>query len=579
MLLGPSAAKMAPSFQRVATMAADTEHSEQHWQANCDVLVIGFGAAGAAAALAAAEQGASVLVADRFSGGGASALSGGVVYLGGGTAQQREAGYADSPAAMADYLRHEVGDAVSADTLQRFCADSVGLGRWLESLGVEFGASVPPHKTSYPTDDYYLYYSGNETVAAYQGDAPPAPRGHRVKGAGMSGRVLFATLAAAVRRAGVGQLLQARAERLISDESGRVIGAEFTRLRPGTLACALHRRLAPLVFGLHGAHPALGGAARRGLSWLENRFGQACRIQARRAVVLSSGGYVFDRERVARHAPAYRAAFALGSPGCTGSALTLAEPLGAATRHLERMSAWRFINPPYAWVHGLLVNCVGRRFCNEEQYGAAIGHELVEKQDGRAWLILDAAQIKAALHELRHGGLWPFQRVPAWLLMRLARRKGSTLAALARRIGVDPATLADSIARYNAAAASGVDAEFGKSAALLQALTTGPFYALDVSATSRLFPCPTITLGGLAVDEHSGAVLDAAEQPIPGLYAAGRAAVGIASCRYVSGLSLADCLWSGRRAGRHATATHIGRQHSANPQPIDNEETTNDTTS
>ncbi|MCW3479685.1 FAD-binding protein [Neisseriaceae bacterium JH1-16] len=560
-------------------MAADTEHSEQHWQASCDVLVIGFGAAGAAAALAAAEQGASVLVADRFGGGGASALSGGVVYLGGGTAQQHEAGFADTPAAMVDYLRHEVGDAVSADTLQRFCADSVGLGRWLESLGVEFAASVPPHKTSYPTDDYYLYYSGNETVAAYQGEAPPAPRGHRVKGAGMSGSVLFATLAAAVRRAGIGQLLQSRAERLITDDAGRVIGAEFTRLRPGTLACALHRRLAPLVFGLHGAHPALGSIARSSLSWLERRFGQPCRIEARRAVVLTTGGFIFDRERVAREAPAYRATFALGSPGCDGEALRLAEPLAAEVKHLDRMSAWRFINPPYAWVHGMLVNRMGQRFCNEEQYGAAIGHELVEKQDGRAWLILDAAQVKAALAELRHGGLWSFQSVPAWLLMRLARCKGNTLAALARRIGADPATLGDSVARYNAAASAGIDADFGKSAALLQALDTGPFYALDVSATSRLFPCPTITLGGLAVDEASGAVLDAVQRPIPGLYAAGRAAVGIASCRYVSGLSLADCLWSGRRAGRHATETHPGRTASANPLPTNIEETSNDTTS
>ncbi len=38
------------------------------------------------------------------------------------------------------------------------------------------------------------------------------------------------------------------------------------------------------------------------------------------------------------------------------------------------------------------------------------------------------------------------------------------------------------------------------------------------------------------------------------LYAAGRTAVGICSNSYVSGLSLADCVFSGRRAGRHAAA-------------------------
>lgn len=41
-------------------------------------------------------------------------------------------------------------------------------------------------------------------------------------------------------------------------------------------------------------------------------------------------------------------------------------------------------------------------------------------------------------------------------------------------------------------------------------------------------------------------------ESVPGLYAAGRAAVGLASNHYVSGLALADCIWSGRRAGRAA---------------------------
>jgi 3-oxo-5alpha-steroid 4-dehydrogenase len=41
---------------------------------------------------------------------------------------------------------------------------------------------------------------------------------------------------------------------------------------------------------------------------------------------------------------------------------------------------------------------------------------------------------------------------------------------------------------------------------------------------------------------------------VPGLYAAGRTAVGLCSHSYVSGLSLADCVFSGRRAGRRAAA-------------------------
>ena len=60
--------------------------------------------------------------------------------------------------------------------------------------------------------------------------------------------------------------------------------------------------------------------------------------------------------------------------------------------------------------------------------------------------------------------------------------------------------------------------------------------------------------GGLLVDEKTGLVKGADGSTIPGLYAAGRTAVGIASNSYVSGLSVADCVFSGRRAGRHVAS-------------------------
>ena len=60
-------------------------------------------------------------------------------------------------------------------------------------------------------------------------------------------------------------------------------------------------------------------------------------------------------------------------------------------------------------------------------------------------------------------------------------------------------------------------------------------------------------LAGLKVDESNGAVLDAQGQPIAGLFSAGRTAIGVASHLYISGLSLADCVFSGRRAGLAAS--------------------------
>src|SRR5690606_8597179 len=95
-----------------------------------DVVVVGFGAAGACAALEAQAAGASVTLVDKFEGGGATALSGGVVYAG-ATRFQKEAGFDDSTEEMFKYLSLEVGNIVGRDTLRRFCESSAANIDWL----------------------------------------------------------------------------------------------------------------------------------------------------------------------------------------------------------------------------------------------------------------------------------------------------------------------------------------------------------------------------------------------------------------------------------------------------------------
>jgi 3-oxo-5alpha-steroid 4-dehydrogenase len=63
-------------------------------------------------------------------------------------------------------------------------------------------------------------------------------------------------------------------------------------------------------------------------------------------------------------------------------------------------------------------------------------------------------------------------------------------------------------------------------------------------------------LGGLKVNEATGAVQNEKGNDIAGLYAAGRNAIGVASWNYVSGLSIADCIYSGRRAANAITKLH-----------------------
>lgn len=63
-----------------------------------------------------------------------------------------------------------------------------------------------------------------------------------------------------------------------------------------------------------------------------------------------------------------------------------------------------------------------------------------------------------------------------------------------------------------------------------------------------------MSVGGLKVDEPNGQVLSVAGEPIAGLHAAARNAVGVCSNIYVSGLSFADCIFSGRRVAKHLAA-------------------------
>ena len=263
------------------------------WDIQADVVVVGFGAAGACAALEAAAAGRDVVVLDRFAGGGATALSGGVVYAGGGTAQQRDAGVRDSPEAMFGYLSLEVGDAVSPATLREFCQGSPGMLAWLERHGVPFEGSLCPDKTSYPTNRHYLYYSGSELSA--HDAAPPAPRGHRARGRGTSGGLLFARLAQAVNRSGARVLAQTTAVRLITGSGGEaagegVIGVECRTLRGApTWARAAHRVLHRWSATPYLYAPKVGRVLHRPVAWLERGHGRPLLVGARGGVVLATG--------------------------------------------------------------------------------------------------------------------------------------------------------------------------------------------------------------------------------------------------------------------------------------------------
>lgn len=331
--------------------------SSINWDQNSDVLIVGWGAAGACAALEARAEAADVLVIDRFQGGGASAKSGGVVYAGGGTDQQHQAGLTDSPEAMYDYLRHETQSVVQDKTLWRFCRNSKDNLKWLQAHGVPFNHKMPPGgKTSYPQDGYYLYYSGNELVPAYRGAHPPAARGHRTVGKGHGGVVLYQYLQNACRKQGVRSLTQCVVRRLITVPGQGIVGVEAWAMPANSRASEQHARWAQRAEKLQNIAPGYCNRLRLKVAELERQYARRIRIRARQGVILSTGGFIFNRQLLGLHAETYKRNFKIGATGCDGSGLRLGQSVQAAADHLNTVSAWRFINPPQSWPKGIAVN-------------------------------------------------------------------------------------------------------------------------------------------------------------------------------------------------------------------------------
>jgi 3-oxo-5alpha-steroid 4-dehydrogenase len=528
-----------------------TRTSTAAWDYETDVVVVGLGGAGACAAIEALQRGVSVTLLERFVGGGATAISGGVVYAGGGTGVQLQAGVEDDVEAMSAYLSEEIGAVVSEKTLDEFCRGSAEELRWLEALGLHFEASLCPDKTSYPNDDYFLYYSGNEAAEPWRSLARPAPRGHRVKGRGLPGRNFFDPLHQEVRRLGADVQLHSRARELITNDAGVVIGVAYQQILPGFWA-RLHGGIEALASRVALFLPWAARALRRLGCQLEARRGRPLKIAARFGVVLTTGGFINNAQMVEKYAPAYRSGLPIGTAGCSGDGIRMGQAAGARLEHMHNISAWLFLNPPRAFVQGMLIDRQGKRFVNEALYGAVVGGRMVETSGGVGFLVIDSALKAQARSQIGGGQTQTFQTYPALLNLLLNCRRADDVDALARICRCDARVLEETLATYNEATRSGSPDAFRKQE---RAVLRPPFYVLDCSADNRLFPLMTLTLGGLAVDEETGAVCREDRTVIPGLFAAGRAAVGLCSRNYVSGLSLADCVYSGRRAGRSAART------------------------
>lgn len=460
----------------------------------CDVLVVGFGAAGAAAAFEAAAAGASVIVLERASGaGGSSAQSGGELYLGGGTAVQRACGFEDDADNMFAFLAAALGPHADEEKLRLYCDGSVEHFEWFRARGVPFAESLYDAPGWMPPTKDGLMWLG-ENAWPYNTVARPVPRGHRPPAELFAGGLLMRKLAAAVAAAGAVTHTDTRAESLVVAGDGRVAGVTA------------------------------------------RTFGEPVTYRARKAVIVTTGGFVDNEEMLSHHAPALLGHGKVSDGLDDGSGIRMAQAVGAATRRMSSVEV-ALTALPAALVRGMLVNALGQRFINEDVYPGLFSHAAVLHQPAPYWIIVD----EKGYEDIPEGDLWNVRPGHA----------AETLAELEAELGMPAGALEATVDAYNRYAARGEDPYFHKDQKWLRPLA-GPFAAID--PRDGFFGAGSetgvngFTLGGLhttvdgAVRGHSG-------QPIPGLYAAGRASSGIHGDGYISGTSLGDGTFFGRRAG------------------------------
>lgn len=466
----------------------------RRFDAAADVLVVGLGAAGAAAALGAREADAEVLVLEAGGGGGGtSALSGGVLYLGGGTALQRACGFEDTPEAMFRYLMASCGDAPDEAKIARYCEGSPAHFDWLVGRGVPFKETFYEGVSGEPPTDDGLVWSGSELCHPYAELARPAPRGHVPRHPHQTGPLLMQRLLAAVGSSGARLRASHRVVALVRDDEGEVVGA------------------------------------------VAEHFGERLALRARRGVVLATGGFIHDDEMLARHLPrVLRCKVRVGAEGDDGSGIRLGLAAGGAALHLDKASISLPITQPWGLKRGVLVNARGQRFVNEDAYYGCLGEAALFGQDGRAWLVVDDAVFEEPEY---------IKRVAA---------VGETPEELGRELGLPEGSLASTLTLYNRHAARGEDPLFHKRREYLVPLERPPFGALDCTTEGAIYAA--FTLGGLRTDPD-GRVLDPYGEPVSGLFAAGRTTSGVSAGGYSSGLSLGDGTFFGRIAGRTAATS------------------------
>jgi succinate dehydrogenase/fumarate reductase flavoprotein subunit len=500
-----------------------------------DLVVVGFGGAGAAAAIAAADLGGSAIIVEKQAPSAhtpSTRMSGGIVFG------------VNDVAAAARYLDRCAGGMIPFEVTQAWAEKAAKLVEWLEEIGADLqvrrigGAEHPRFDGAEAIDVYQQgrLRDGTPLEPPATGETAKAASGwttmERTNPDFRTGDEYFQALAGCVaRRPRIQVLWESPARRLLTGEGGRVTGVE-----------------------------------------VDTRSGPQ-RVRARRGVVLAAGGYEFDERMKLDYLKAYPIHF-YGNPGNTGDGVRLAQGVGADLWHMNQMVGraighFELDSRPLNFNLGIdppgyvITDRLGRRYANEypqAQQKHNFYYEMLAFDADRDEYSRIPSYWFFDEHRMRARTLTPVgvgavrMGMYAWSPDNEREvelgwiKRGHSFEEVAAAAGVeDPDQAALTLREYNRACAAGAD-PLGRPAASLAPLDRPPFYCVPV------YPGGSNTCGGPRKNEHAQA-LDPEGLPIPGLYAAGELGEAVGLLYPADGSNLSESICFGRIAAEHALTT------------------------
>jgi 3-oxosteroid 1-dehydrogenase len=535
------------------------------WDRVVDVVVLGSGAAGLVAATLAHDGGADVLVLEKADLiGGTTGVSGGMPWIP-MNRHMAEVGQTDSREEALTYIRRlTLGREPDPELVEVYVDTAPEMLDYLET-------KTPVRMTAPRTfNDYYAHLPGGKRA------------GRSIEPAPFDARTELGDWAAKVRTSPhlPSLTMEEGAKFLRGDEPPDLeLVAEREEADVRVLGPAL---VAALFKGLlnRGVDVLTGSPARElvvadgeVIGVQVERAGAPELVGARKGVVLACGGFEWNTAMV--KAFIGQDIEPLSPPHNQGDGHRMAMEAGAELANMTSFWGQPAILEPGVTFEGrpmpqmgslrsvpgvILVNKHGRRFVNEsvtyQDFPKVVGRfdpvTIDYPNEAPQWLVFDQ-RVKDTAVVLP--SVLPGMPAPDWI------DQAPSIAELAGRIGLDPAALEATVARWNELVAAGEDADHHRGTMAFEAQMSGrdpapetcmaavaqpPFYAI------ALHNGALGTNGGPRIDADARVRSARGDGVIPGLYAAGNASASVFGPAYPGGgATIGPALTFGYLAGRH----------------------------